>query len=81
MDEDQGAQETRERKQMIHHSIHLDKTPSQRIGIQKSNNQYTYLHWKDDGYSDKFKYISYNAKLDPKRYKPIGPTILVEWQE
>ena len=64
---------------MIHHSIHGIDKPEQRVGIQRSNRDYTYLHWKDQGATDKFKYLDYNTLLDPRRYKPIGPTLLVEW--
>ena len=64
---------------MIHHSIHLDQTPRQRIGIQRTNNHYIFLHWKDSISTDKFKYFEFSINLDHKRYRPIGPTSLVEW--
>lgn len=64
---------------MIHHSLHNEDKPKQRVGIQRFNRDYTYLHWRDQGFTDKFKYLDYNKPLNPRRYKPIGPTLLVEW--
>jgi len=50
------------------------------IGIQRKNNSYTFLHWLDHSSStSRFKYLEYKKVL--KEYKPIGPTILVEWED
>ena len=48
------------------------------IGIQKKNNNYTFLHWLDHSSStSRFKYLEFSRTLG--EYKPIGPTSLVEW--
>ncbi len=64
---------------MIHHSLHSKDKPRQRVGIQRFNKSYTYLHWEGHSILNKFKYLDYDTLLDPTRYKPIGPTLLVEW--
>ena len=63
---------------MIRHT----KVPTTKlcIGIQRKNNSYTFLHWPDhDSYTSRFKYLKFSRVL--KEYKPIGPTILVEWED
>ena len=45
------------------------------IGYQTSSLYYTFSHWKGEV---GFKLHNYNRRLG---YKPIGPTILVEWEE
>ena len=45
------------------------------IGYQTSSLPYTFSHW---GGSSKFRLHRYDSTL---MYKPIGPTILVEWEE
>lgn len=66
---------------MIHHSLHNEDKPKQIVGIQRFNRDYTCLHWRDQGSTGKFKYLDYSTLLDPRRYKPIGPTLLVEWTD
>lgn len=65
---------------MIHHSFHRE-TYTQRIGVQKTNLHYTYLHWEHNRYSSKFLFKKYKVELDQKVYRPIGPTMLVEWTD
>lgn len=65
---------------MIHHSLN-ERPFAQRIGIQKSNRHYTYLHWRGQGSTDKFKYLSHSEVLKLTKYRPIGPTMLVEWTD
>lgn len=63
---------------MIRHT----KVPTTKlcIGIQRKNNSYTFLHWLDhDSSTSRFKYLKFSRVL--KEYKPIGPTILVEWED
>jgi hypothetical protein len=51
-----------------------------RIGIQRKNNSYTFLHWLEHSSStSRFKYLKFKRALT--EYKPIGPTILVEWED
>ncbi len=51
-----------------------------RIGLQRKDRNYTFLHWLDHSTStSRFKYLKFSRVL--KEYKPIGPTSLVEWQE
>ncbi len=45
------------------------------IGYQTSSLSYTFSHWSG---SSKFRLYKYSSTL---MYKPIGPTILVEWEE
>jgi len=48
------------------------------IGLQRKDKNYTFLHWLDHStLTSRFKYLEYKRVL--KEYKPIGPTILVEW--
>ena len=63
---------------MIHHNVHRE-TYTQRIGVQKDNLEYTYLHWRPTVTSSRFTFRKYTTKLNPKEYRPIGPTLLVEW--
>ena len=65
---------------MIHHSFHVETT-TQRIGVQKTNLHYTYLHWNPGPSSSKFLFRDYTEELNQKVYRPIGPTMLVEWTD
>ena len=65
---------------MIRHSFH-GETFTQRIGVQKTNLHYTYLHWRHNRSSSKFLFREYKVELDQKVYRPIGPTMLVEWTD
>lgn len=50
------------------------------IGIQRKNNSYTFLHWLEHRSStSRFKERKFKRALT--EYKPIGPTILVEWED
>ena len=52
------------------------------IGIQKDNLHYTFFHWKDHSSStSKFKWLYYKKSLKESDYPPIGPTLLVEWED
>ena len=45
------------------------------IGYQTSSLSYTFSHWS---YPSKFRLHRYDSTL---MYKPIDPTILVEWEK
>jgi len=66
---------------MIHHSLHDEGEPRQRVCIQRCNKDYACLHWEGHSIINKFKYLDYDTLLDPTRYKPTGPTLLVEWED
>lgn len=51
------------------------KTYTGAIGYQTSSLAYTFSHWTG---TSMFRLRDYGASL---KYKPIGPTILVEWTE
>lgn len=62
--------------------IRYTRSPSTElhIGIQRKNNSYTFLHWLDISPStSRFKYQKFKKVLT--EFKPIGPTILVEWED
>mgnify|MGYP006949693490 FL=1 len=63
---------------MIRHTHSPSTEPH--IGIQRKNNSYTFLHWlKHSSSTSRFKYLKFKRALT--EYKPIGPTILVEWED
>ncbi len=46
------------------------------IGLQKSDHSYYFLHWsKESGFS------KFRKPLSNDGFKPIGPTMLVEWNK
>ena len=63
---------------MIRHTKFLRS--KYRIGLQRKDKNYTFLHWLEHSSStSRFKYLTFNRALT--EYKPIGPTILVEWED
>ena len=57
------------------YKVEEDKANAGAIGYQTSFLSYTFSHWSG---ASKFRLYSYSSRLE---YKPIGPTILVEWEE
>ena len=65
---------------MIYHSMDDEEPSKELIGTQKKNLSYTYLHWEHMTVS-KYKLHNYGQSLSYHQYKPIGPTMLVEWNK
>lgn len=63
---------------MIYHSMDDEDSNKELIGTQRKNLSYTYLHWEHTAVS-KYKFTPCERVLSYHKYKPIGPTLLVEW--
>lgn len=58
----------------------IRKASGNKIGFQKDNKSYTFLHWLDHkSLTSRFKLLKYGSVL--KEYEAIGPTCLVEWSD
>ncbi len=63
---------------MIRHTT--PKLKDHRIGFQRKDKSYTFMHWLDHTTStSRFKWLKYSRVLN--EYPAVGPTILVEWDE
>jgi hypothetical protein len=60
--------------------IVLAEKEQSKIGFQKSNHKFTFLHWGGGPTMTKFKLITWSYGLE-RDYIPLAPTLFVEWRD